>query len=229
MNTISNIRVVAFTILLVLGSIPTFGQNYTKAKWSRIPMDSVYHCSQGKATKVIQNHKATSPSLLKPIGKCPEELKFNQLSDLVTDVMLDYAAQRMARETKNPQAKADLAIVNFRNNKVSLPAGDIIPLDIFSLFPIDNQTIILDIKGKYVRELIKNAKNKGAVSPLGKEPIDDNRVYKVVTIDFLFGEGAGTDVLKHAEKFQNCNMPLSNILIQHITKLTKKGETIIKK
>ena len=218
MNTIPAIRVIALTILLLLGSMPSFGQNYTKAKWSSVKMDSTYDYSKGKATKVINELKATSPSLLKPIGKSDVKLESTQLSGLVTDVLLDYAAQRLARATKNPQAKADLAIAYFRNKKVSLPAGDITPNDVFSLFPMDNKVIILSLKGEYLQKLIQDSAKKGAVLSQFDEPIDNNRIYKIITIDFLFKKENSAYLLECAEKLEDCNTPLSNAMIQHIKK-----------
>lgn len=228
-DTILGIKASFFIMLFILGLVPSFGQNYKKAGWSRVKMDSVYDCSKGKATKVIGRHKATSGSLLKPVGKNCKKLEFNQLSGFVTDVMLDYAAQRMARATKNPQAKADLSVVNFRDKDVCLPAGDIAPCDIFSLFPMDNKLIMFDLKGKYVRELIQASAKTGAVSSLREEFVENDRIYKVVAIDYLLRKGDSANVLEHAENLEDCNMPLSNVLIQYFKRYAQKGEMIIGK
>ena len=119
MNTIAKRSLTAFMLLLFLGSIPTFGQNFKEARWSRVKMDSAYDYSKGKSTKVINEHIASSPSMLKPIGKSDKKLEYTQLSELATNVLLDYASQRLARATKNPQAKADLSILFFRDKKIS--------------------------------------------------------------------------------------------------------------
>ncbi len=228
-NIILTLRILSVTMLLMLGSTQSFGQVYTKAKWSLIKMDSTFDSTQGKATKVIDGHNATSPMLLKPVGKCNEEIKYHQLSDFVTGLMLDYTTQRLIRATKNPQAKADLAIVKFRNSNSCIPAGDVTPLDIISLFPIDNQLVILDLKGNNVRKLIRNSVKDGAVSSLTEDQIEDNRLYKVTTIDCLLKGNAGSDIMERAEKLDNCNTPLCNMLIMHLRKLSQKGEIIINK
>lgn len=212
--------------LLILGSTPSFGQVYKNAEWHRVKMDSAYDYSQGKATKVIDRHKATSAALLEPIGKSSEKLESGELSGFVTDVLLDYVAQRLARATKSPQAKADLSIFYFRNNKACLPAGDIAPRDVLELFPMDNKVIMLDIKGKYVKELIEDSAKKGAVLSQLEEPVDDSRIYKIVTIDYLLRKENSPNILEYAEKFEDCSTPLSNALIQHIKKLTRKGEMV---
>lgn len=236
MNNILRTRFSAVIALLIFGVMPAFGQTaesgrpFKKAEWSRIKMDSAFDGAQRKSSRVITGYKATSPSLLKPVGKCDEKLESQQLSDFVIDAMLDYAAQRLSRAMKDPQAKADMAIVKFRDADVCLQAGDVTPLDIISLFSFDNQTIIVDIKGKYMRELVGKSVEIGAILSQPAESyadtIEDDRIYKVITIDYLLGQPATAEVLKHAEKLQNCNTPLSNTIILHVKRLTQKGETI---
>ena len=190
-----------------------------------------------KAAKVIDGHKATSPALLKPVGKCAEGLKGEQLSGYVLDAMMDFATQRLTKSKKNPPVNADFAVVCFRNDEVCIPAGDVTPLDILELFPMDNQSVILHLKGRYVKNFLKHSAQYGAVSSFHSgaavteagirlDSIDDERVYKLVTIDFLLRGEFGAEVMKQAERLDNCNMPLSNTLIQNIKRLTQKGETI---
>lgn len=226
MDTISRVRIPAFVGLLILCSIPLFGQNYKKAQWGRVRMDSTYDYSQGKAAKVIDRHKATSPSLLEPVGKSSVKLKSDQLSGFVTDVLLGYAAQSLARAGKNPEVKADLSIFYFKNNKVCLPEGDITPRDILSLFSMDSKVITLSLKGQYLQELINDSAKKGAVLSQFEEAIDNNRMYKIVTIDYSFKKENSAKILEYAEQIKDCNTSLSNVLIQYIKKLTRKGEMI---
>ena len=238
MDKISRVRISAVIALAIFGAVPVFAQTsaqrqpFRKAEWSRVKMDSSYDSPQGEAPKaskaanVINNHKATSPSLLMPIGKFEKEIKSDQLGGFVTGVMLDFATQRLSRSPKAPQINADVAIVKFKDECSCIPAGDVSSFDIISLFPIDNNAIILELKGKYLKEFIRNSSQAGAVSSPVEEPLEDNRIYKVVTIDFLLKQEIGGDVMEQAESMKNCNMPLGNTLVQHIKKLSKNGGII---
>ncbi|MBQ7999088.1 MAG: hypothetical protein IJ296_07180 [Bacteroidales bacterium] len=75
-TTFKTIKVSAFITLLTLGVTPLFGQNYSKAEWRRVKMDSAYDYAQGKATKVIENHDVSSAYLQEPVGKCYKKLEF---------------------------------------------------------------------------------------------------------------------------------------------------------
>lgn len=250
------------------------------------------------AAMVIDGHRATSPALLKPVGKCEVDLNGERLYGFVLDQMMDYATSRLTMSAKSARAKkaaeasrasgvaesakttgaakpagatdanktttgaandllvkADLAIVCFRSPQACIPAGDVTPADIMDLLPFDNQTIVLHLEGKYVRELLRHAAQIGAVTSLeagagtvgagtvgagaaetagtgaGVETgaaadFDDDRVYKVVTIDYLLRGEVGANLMKQAQKLDNYNMPLCNTLIQNIKKLAQRGETI---
>ena len=225
MDTIFKIRITAVIALLIMGAMPALGQTISRAEWSRVKMDSSYDGKKGKATKVIEKHRAESPALLKTAGKCEKGMKYAQLQGFATDIMLDYAARRLSRSTKNPEAKADLAIAGFKSSKVSIKAGEVTPLDIISLFPMDNQIVLFELEGKYVKELLKNRSKKRAVSSIDKNSIEDGRMYTVITTDDLFREDESADVLEHAEKVHTTNMFLSNVIVQHIQTLARKGET----
>ena len=91
---------------------------------------------------------------------------------------------------------------------------------------MDNQIVLIELEGKYVKELLKNRSKKRAVSSIDKNSIEDDRIYTVITTDDLFREDESADVLSHAKKVNTTNMFLSNVIIQHIQTLARKGETI---
>ena len=227
MNTIFRIKIPAIIAMLILGAMPALGQTIRKAEWSCIKMDSAYDGKKVKSTKVIEQHKATSPGLLKPIGKCEKELKSDDLQRFVSDAMFTYASQTLARKTKDPNAKADVAIIKFKNRKVSLPAGDVSANDIISLFPMDNKILIFDIKGEHLKEFIRKSSRNGAVSSMEAKAVEDDHIYKVITMDYMLREEVCADVLEHSENLvESSILYLSNTLVQHVRRLAQKGETI---
>ena len=247
MITIFSVKRFAFMALFILGTMPVFGQSYKKAEWSREKMDSVYDYSGGKAAGVIGKYRPAVDSLLVPIGKTREELKSyppeDKLSNLAGDIMLAYGTEYLKKTTGNDAAKADMSITNFGGIRASMPAGVVTSFDIISIFPFDNKIMVLDLEGKYVRELMENFAKRGRVEAMGGvrikidknklvecivagEPIDDSRIYKVVTIDFLLGGGDSVYALKYAEKVQDCGVFMRNVVIDHIKKLDAEGKMV---
>jgi 2',3'-cyclic-nucleotide 2'-phosphodiesterase (5'-nucleotidase family) len=234
-------------MLLSFGATLCFGQGYTKAEWSRTKIDYSWENPSGKAAKVIDKYRPSVEALLLPVGKTKEELKAyppeGKLSNLATDIMLSYGTQYLQTKTGDNAAKVDMSITNFGGIRASMPAGDVTSFDIISIFPFDNKLMILDLEGKYVRELMENFAKRGRVEAMGGvrikidknvlvectvagEPIDDNRIYKVVTIDFLLGGGDSVYALKYARKTENCEVYMRDVVIEYIKNLSAQGKTV---
>ncbi len=238
-------------ILLIMLSafvaFSSFGQGYVKGEWSRVKMDSTWNCPDGKAAEVINRYRPSVDSLLVPIGTTLEELTSyppeDKLSNLAGDIMLAYGTAYLKESTGESSARADMSITNFGGIRASMPAGDVTSFDIISIFPFDNKIMVLDLEGKYVRELMENFAKRGRVEAMGGvrlkidknvlvectvagEPIDDERIYKVVTIDFLLGGGDSVYALKYAQKIEDCGVYMRDIVIDYIRNLTAEGKKV---
>lgn len=234
-------------LLFALGSLLCYGQRYSRAEWSRAKMDSTYNYPTGKAAKVINKYRPAVDSLLVPIGKTREELKSyppeDKLSNLAGDIMLAYGTEYLQKNTGDATAKADMSITNFGGIRASMPEGNVTSFDIISIFPFDNKIMILDLEGKYVRELMENFAKRGRVEAMGGvrlkidknvltectvagEPIDDNRIYKVVTIDFLLGGGDSVYALRYAKNAEDCGVYMRNVVIEYIKRLSAQGKMV---
>ncbi|MGM0381389.1 MAG: bifunctional metallophosphatase/5'-nucleotidase [bacterium] len=153
-----------------------------------------------------------------PIKRDPT--KTSPLGNLVTDVM-------------RRSVGADLAFQNAFGIRDNLPEGEVTRRDVFSVLPFKNYLVELKLKGKTVRKVFEGmfrGEKKGAVTqfsgaevevdfsrPEGKrvvrlyingQPLEEDKVYTVVTSNFLIDSGEGmkglTEALerkKHPDKF----------------------------
>lgn len=235
--------------LLVFGFAVTlsYGQSYKKGEWSHEKMDSSWNYPKGKAAKVIGKYKPAVDTLLLPIGHTLEELTSyppeDKLSNLAADIMLEYGTEYLRKTTGDANAKADMSLTNFGGIRASMPCGEVTSFDVISIFPFDNRIMILDLEGKYVRELMENFAKRGRVEVMGGAkikvdkrnlvecsvggaPIDDAKIYKVVTIDFLLGGGDSVYALKYAAKIEDTKVFLRNVVIDYVKKLTAEGKNV---
>lgn len=222
------------------------GQNYKKAQWCRVVMDSTWESTGGKASEVIDRYRPSVDSLLLPIGSTVEELTSyppeDKLSNFAGDVMLAFGSDWLEKNV-GPGVKADMSITNFGGIRASMPSGTVTSFDVISIFPFDNKIMILDLEGKYVRMLMDNFARRARVEAMGGvrlkidhnqlvectvagEPIDDSRIYKVVTIDFLLGGGDSVYALKYASKVEDTGLFMRDVVINHIKALTAEGKKI---
>lgn len=155
------------------------------------------------------------------------------------NLVADMCQQRANRELGK---KVDLGFVTFGGLRTSIPAGAIKVSDIFELMPFENELVVLEIDGKTMRKLfeylvavrniaisnskvlIQGGKLKDVL--INNEPIEDNKIYRVATSDYLANGGDSMDFLKEAKSMHFTNVKYRDMIIQEIENLHKQGKKV---
>ncbi|MCD6181248.1 MAG: bifunctional metallophosphatase/5'-nucleotidase [Candidatus Cloacimonetes bacterium] len=152
------------------------------------------------------------------------------IGNLVCESMLDYA-------------DADFAFLNLGGVRGELKMGPISYRDVFNVMPFDNQIVMMEINGAFLKEIIefrvsggrhglrvagvtveysKKRKNFDRVTKLlvGGEPLDPDKIYRVVTTDFLLQGNAGLSMLTKVpeEQVTRYEMNLRDAIVEYIRK-----------
>lgn len=158
------------------------------------------------------------------------------LGNLFADALRDYGS----RYFKHPM---DFAITNFGGIRVPLPEGAITLEDVTSMFPFKNYMCYVKMKGAGLQKLLEQlaatkafqpvsgasvrVKNHQLVSALiGGKPIDPERIYHVITIDFLLDGGDKINIGALAESVQLSHVLLKDIMLDYVTGCESRGEII---
>lgn len=140
------------------------------------------------------------------------------------------------------KTNADIAAMNGGGLRADLPAGDVRRIDVMSIFPFGNTLQVVNIKGSTIREMLEHSvaayptNFEGFLSVsgmtfsfipsqpvghrvkeiyIGNEPLDDDKTYKLASMDFLFNGGDGYDMLKDLEvigKYENAEEVVADYL-----------------
>ena len=121
---------------------------------------------------------------------------------------------------------ADIAAMNGGGLRADLPAGDVRRIDVMSIYPFGNTVQVVEIKGSTIKEMLEHSVAaypttfdgflsvsgmKFSFDPtqpagervrdisIGHEALDDNKIYKLATMDFLIDGGDGYDMLKNLD------------------------------
>lgn len=236
-----------FLLFAIICSCNGSGQNFSRLEWSRVRMDSTWNAPGSRAAEIIGKYSPTIDSLLIPIGSSAGQMESyapeSPLSNLAADIMLGFATEYLRESTGDSGAKADMAMTNFGGIRASLPGGEVSTYDVMSIFPFDNKVVILDLKGRYVRELFENFARRERVEALSgvklvienkkvKEalvagsPIDDERIYKVATIDFLLFGGSNAEAFKKCDSYIDTGTYLRDMISGYIKNETAAGRVI---
>lgn len=163
----------------------------------------------------------------------PESL----LSNLVAEVLRLAAIKVQA-------TPADMAVINMGGLRNTLAKGEITVGAVYEILPFDNSLCVMTMKGTDMKRLCQGiAAGKGegisgarlVISKAGKlleatiggEPIDDNKIYTVASIDYLADGNSGMDAFLQAVKRQ-CpqEATLRSLFLEYVREQTAAGKQI---
>ena len=129
----------------------------------------------------------------------PEDLLNNFVADLVLDV-----GRRLYHAEGGQQI--DFCLLNYGGLRTSLPQGPITTSSVFELMPFENEMVVLSLTPENTWALFEYVASRSVGTPvsgirigikdrqvydvsIGGEPFDPDRIYNVLTSDFLAGAG----------------------------------------
>ena len=165
------------------------------------------------------------------------------LSNFLTDLLLakspDYVADTLFRQ-------CDVSLLNFGGIRSQLPAGDVTVGNVFSISPFENYLTFIEIKGSELRKVFNRFKEKSDNAPFSGaqlvfssgrpfkilvqgKPLENDRVYRLVTLNFI--ADGGDNILRDIqfEKKLITNVVFRDFLIQEIKNMTQEGRHIVGK
>lgn len=161
------------------------------------------------------------------------ELPEGLLNAFVSDAMLAFG---------NALKPTDMAITNFGGLRNDLPQGAVTVGHVLQIMPFDNALVFVELKGTDVRRLadavaakggevetgmaltIRNGKAENVL--VGGQPIDDERIYRIITTDYLSYGNDHLEPLADHIHIEVIGTMLRDALINHIRRETEAGHII---
>ena len=158
------------------------------------------------------------------------------LSNWACDALADMARQRSG-------AKIDFAVGNTGGMRADIPKGVVTRGNVLQTFPFTNYMTIVKLKGSDVRDLFEQiAANGGegvsrevqlvvkngrvAQLAIGGNPLDDNRVYTIATINFVAEGGDGMVAFRKALSREDYPGFIFELYEDYLSRMTQQGLSI---
>ncbi len=155
----------------------------------------------------------------------------------------DWYIDELMRATADSTGKrVDIGFANRGGVRIDMPAGEVLYDDIMSMFPFRNNLCYVALRGRDVKVILDQmasttfqivggikvvAKNGKIVSAtINGEPLDDDKLYGIATLNFMLDGGDGYKVGKNAEDVIRCNGYLYDTMLAYIQSLTAAGKPI---
>ena len=232
-----------FLLLLVpLLALCLPAQAQIQWKWTPVSIDSTFDDIRDlRATQIIGKYSPQVEPLQEIVGYSEDEYSSRRpespLSNFAVDVIKAIAEKKTGE-------KVDIALTNFGGIRTSLPKGAVRVYDIFSIFPFDNYLVTFDIKGSDLRRFLEQRIERGRLECLSNveievkdrkplklfvdgAPIDDDRVYKFATINFLMDGGDGIVLSDVAFNRKDTGVWIRDAICEYLREQTARGEKIV--
>lgn len=178
------------------------------------------------------------------IGFAPNDLhRFkpqSPLSNFLADNLLIFGNSYL--KNNKMDGTIDLSLLNFGGIRGSILAGNITVETLYKIAPFENTVVIIELKGIELKKMFKKftEKDQAALSnaqtiyqngrllnyTVNGEPIKDEKIYKMVTIDFLQNGGDGYLENVVFENVIYTGVAIRDVYIQQIESLTKQGKKV---
>lgn len=193
-----------------------------------------------KAAKLMLDAQPGMASVKEVVGYCPTGLERGGDESLLGDWTVDIL---MAAAEKEFGRKVDIGVMNHGGIRIDMPKGEVLMDDLMSMFPFKNYLAMVTMKGTEVKELFKRQSRRpqvlggvkfvvkdGEILELlvGGEPVDDDRIYNVATIDFLLTGGDGIFSGRQFEETLESEQLVFDFIIDYVRELAAKGQPIAK-
>jgi len=210
--------------------------------------DGVYTAPNGKTfsegctpevARILLESQKDMADLKTVVGYSPRAMVKEYPECALGDWFID--ALMRAGEEKSGK-KVDFGITNFGGIRVDMPEGEVLKDDIMSMFPFKNNLCYLELYGRDIRVILEHlaatswqvvggarcvVHNKKLESvEIGGKPLDDDKVYGVVTISFLLDGGDGLSIAKNALRLDIYYAYIIDVMLPYVQKLTEEGKPI---
>lgn len=217
----------------------------TSIKVSRTSMnDRFEEVKDPEAVALIAPFKAQLEGTMNSvIGQAAVSMDRSRPEDLLGNLIADVLRQAATRVLPQP---AEVGLMNIGGIRNVLSEGDITVGNVFEILPFENALCVVRIKGSQLKKLFAQVAGRGgeAISgarieiskgellkaEVGGQPIDDNRIYTLATIDYLAEGNDGLTALREVESKQEPeNSVLRDVFMDYVKQCTAKGEKLTSK
>jgi 2',3'-cyclic-nucleotide 2'-phosphodiesterase (5'-nucleotidase family) len=238
----TNAKIGIWVIALVLLTACAKKQYIVKnIEVTRVEMDSTWEPATNTEMRTLVNAFKTkmTEETQKIIGSADRTLTKGKPQSLLTN----FTADAMSDYASGLWGAVDFAIMNVGGIRNTLNQGNITVGDMYEIYPFTNRLVLLELSGKAVKEffdsvakaggngLSKNievvVRNKTVESlKIGGNPVDENKIYRIATIDYLAEGNDGMNALTKADQITDSNRLLRDVITDYIKTLTAANKTV---
>lgn len=229
-----------FAVLLLIACKPTY--RVTDISGTIVAMDASYDSPPNQGMQSLVNTYKTEldKEMNVVIGKSAQFMDYKRpeslLTNLTSDVMKAYGDEHL------PDG-ADVGVMNVHGHRATLPVDEVTVGNLFEIYSFDNAITFLELKGSDLKKIFdayariggagisSNVRlviedNKVKSVTVDGNPIDINRVYHVVTVDYLAEGNDNMAAFRNAISSNYTGVTLRDVMIDWVKEQTRQGKEV---
>ncbi len=235
-------RFIVPSIIFLISNILCDAQtSYRLMSSERILVDDRYDASVSRSGKrYLLLHKARIDRELNTVvANAAKEIDAGDPVGLLNYFCVDAMFSQMNRIVETP---LDMAVVNNHAFRKALPEGPVTLANVYEALPFDNEVVVLKMKGQDVKRLLNTIARRGSESfsnarivvkdnklqsaYIGGTPLDTERIYTVITIDYLAEGSGGMTAFKKALEKQYTKVFLRDLIVREMEVSYRAGKLL---
>lgn len=236
-----NILIIILVATLAFSSCQEKHYAVSSIEASRIEMDSTWDAKADPQMVELVNsyseelHKEMNVEIGTAAQTLVKGFPQSLLTNFTTDAMKEYGTELWGQ--------VDFAVVNNGGLRSTLNKGTITVGDLFEIYSFDNRLVLLELKGKTVNDFFGYIAVNGGEGlssgielvvrdrkieslKIGGQPVDEERIYRVATLDFLAEGNSGMGAFTHAVNYIDSNVTLRDAMIEQVKKTTAANKEV---
>ena len=186
------------------------------AKWDTHP--------DADAVAILKPYKEKIDNMMyEVIGSSEQKMDKGHPESLLSNLVAEVLRQAATKVQDKP---ADMGLVNMGGLRNILPAGDITVGTVYEILPFENSLCVMKMKGTHLKALLTSIASL-LNATVGGQPIDDNKLYTVATIDYLAdGNGSMEAFLQADDRVCPEGATLRGLFLDYVRQQTAAGKKI---
>ncbi|MDR0422407.1 MAG: 5'-nucleotidase C-terminal domain-containing protein [Proteiniphilum sp.] len=233
---------IAGAVILLFFSCSQKQYRITEMSGVIVEMDSAYDASPHREmAALVQSYKTElDREMNEVIGKSTGFMDYKRpeslLTNLTADVMKSYGDEHL------PDG-ADMGVMNVHGHRAALPEGTVTVGNLYEIYSFDNAITFLELKGDDLKKMFDAyariggagiSSNVKLVIEAGKvksvtvdgQAIDSDRIYHIVTLDYLAEGNDNMTAFRKAVTSVNTGITLRDVMIDWMREQTRRGNEI---
>jgi 2',3'-cyclic-nucleotide 2'-phosphodiesterase (5'-nucleotidase family) len=231
-------------VLVLLSACGSQKKVYTLSgiSGSRELMSEKYDKHANKSmSEFVSHYKVRFDQEMKvQVGTSDQNMSVGRPESLLTNFTSDQMKRYGDEYT---HGGCDLSVMNVHGHRSNLPKGSVTLENLYEIYSFDNKLVLVKLKGRDLTKIFESyihiggagissnvrlvgIGNKLISALVDGKPVDPEKIYTLITLDYLADGNDGMEGLRNRIEMQKTGVTLRDMMIEYVKSEAKQGRSL---